>query len=600
MRRALRLGTLAAAPVLAFPLAAHQAPTGIARIHKEITMAATDSSLPAQAPVGVTAPIQRVRLHPDEAWVTRVGKARIQAPGVHRFVVSDLPRGLGIQDIRVGAKGPLGTKLGDISIGAEARKVTESPDYAALKKERGAMQDSIDALEADAEALKQEAKFLNEFRAVYDKDVSAKLVSGSPSGATVAEMSASLSARLAAVLTKARRQKRELTELGEEIGRLDAKMRQMASMRSASPSRAVVEIAAQHPGDVEIELSYRTRQARWTPAYEARLSADDRGLELALFASVVQMSGEDWANAKLEITNAKASRSLAVPTLPGPQMITWTEISPRIKYAHASDSDMEAMASPMAWEGRAQNMYVQGDGAGRLDLGLGMDDAEPLEALPVEEIKGLSTTWSLEGAKDVPSDGEPHRFRVISTELEPTLALTAVPRMDPTVYRVARFPVPSGIPLFPNAPVVHFAGTQRIGESPLQVPAAGRPMQLGFGPYRGVRVALGRLDAKKENVGAFTKETQWTLVERFEVSNDLGERVTVEIQDRELRAGNDRVKVSFQPGRPPADGTQTPGVLCWRFDLQPKATINMPFTYQVRVPQGAGLTSGLEDLDLPE
>ena len=28
----------------------------------------------AEAPLPLTAPIQRVRLHPDEAWVTRVGR----------------------------------------------------------------------------------------------------------------------------------------------------------------------------------------------------------------------------------------------------------------------------------------------------------------------------------------------------------------------------------------------------------------------------------------------------------------------------------------------------------------------------------------------
>jgi uncharacterized protein (TIGR02231 family) len=264
-------------------------------------------------------------------------------------------------------------------------------------------------------------------------------------------------------------------------------------------------------------------------------------------------------------------------------------VSARIGYSKAYAAKAETLS---------QNVYV------RPEAGLGADldlsDAPPLEASSVEEAKGLSTTWSLEGTKDVPSDGEPHRFRVISAEVAPALALMAVPRIDPTAYRVARFPIPSGIPLFPNAPMVHFAGTQRVGESPLLVPSAGKPMQLGFGPYRGVRVALTRLGAKKESVGTFTKETQWTLQERFEVSNDLGEPVTVEIQDRELRAGNDRVKVSFQPERPPLEGTQTPGILHWSFDLQPKTAINMPFTYQIRVPQGAGRTLGVENLNLPD
>ncbi|MDR1841481.1 MAG: mucoidy inhibitor MuiA family protein [Holophagales bacterium] len=553
-------------------------------------------TLSAQAPISVIAPIQRVRLHPDEAWVTRVGKAKIPSAGAHRLTIADLPSGLGVQDIRVSAKGPQGMALGDFGIGVEARKITESPEYQELKRERDAMQDKIDALEADIQAKEQEVNFLSNFRAAYDKDASTKLVSGSLSGASVVDMSASLSDRLAAVLTGVRRQRRELREQSEEIRRLDLKMRQMASERSASPSRATVEITLQRPGDVEVELTYRSRQARWNPAYEARLAGDDKSLELALFASVTQTSGEDWNSVRLEITNARASRSLVMPRLPGAQIITWSE------FAQAQDSDEEVVAKEQGYfRAYSQNIYVQPAAPPEPEaMEMDMKAAAPSEATSIEEFKGLATTWLLEGIKDVPSDGEPHRFRVVSTEVEPTFALAAVPRIDPTVYRVARFPIPSGIPLFPSAPIVHFAGTQRVGESPLAAPGAGQPIQLGFGPYRGVRVALTRVNAKKESVGTFTKEIQWTLQERFEVSNDLNDAVTVEIQDRELRAGNDRVKITFQPERAPATEAQTPGIHCWKLDLSPKTTLNMPFTYLIRVPQSQGRASGIENLNLPE
>jgi uncharacterized protein (TIGR02231 family) len=551
--------------------------------------------VPVQPPISVSAPIQRVRLHPDEAWVTRVGNARIQFAGTHRFLVSDLPPGLGIQDIRISAKSPQGTRLGDFSIGIEARKVTESPDYLAIKKERDALQDHIDSLESSIEAHRQEISFLNEFRAAYDKDVSAKLAAGAISGASIIDVSKSLSDRLTAISAKVRSWLRELGVTREEINRLNTKMRQMASERSASPSRAIVEITTPSPGNVEIELTYRTRQAKWTPAYEGRLAADEKKLELTLFASVRQSSGEDWGNVKLEITNARASRSLELPRLSGAQVITWSDAPPPPPPPPARIAEL----SERAYKSVAQNIYIAPDLDMEESADAAMDEAAPAEAASIEEIKGLATTWALDGAKDVPSDGEPHRFRVVSTEIAPALALVAIPRLDPTVFRVARFPLPGGIPLFPNAPMVHFAGTQRIGESLLALPAAGQLIQLGFGPYRGIRVALSRIDAKKENIGTFSKEIQWTLQERFDISNDLNEGVAVEIQDRELRAGNDKVKIIFQPEVQPTNDKQLPGINCWKFDLKPNSTVNMPFTYQIRIPQGFGRTRGIENLNLP-
>ena len=60
--------------------------------------------LAAQTPTALDAPITRVRLHPDEAWVTRVGEVRITSAGTAKLVVKDLPGGLSLDDLRVSAK----------------------------------------------------------------------------------------------------------------------------------------------------------------------------------------------------------------------------------------------------------------------------------------------------------------------------------------------------------------------------------------------------------------------------------------------------------------------------------------------------------------
>ena len=107
----------------------------------------------AAAPLPMAAPIQSVRLHPDEAWVTRIGHAHAAAAGSITFLIRDLPPGLGLDDVRVAARGPQGTRLGDLVLAAEVRKVTESPEFRALKKEREEARDRQDALEAGGEVL---------------------------------------------------------------------------------------------------------------------------------------------------------------------------------------------------------------------------------------------------------------------------------------------------------------------------------------------------------------------------------------------------------------------------------------------------------------
>jgi uncharacterized protein (TIGR02231 family) len=546
----------------------------------------------AEAPLPVTAPIRSVRLHPDEAWVTRTGRVRVAGPGLHQLQFKALPAGLELADVRVSAKGPEGTRLGDLAVGSEIRKVSETPEYQALKRERDVLRDRQDGLEAEGEALAQEQLFLKNLQAAHDKELSGRMTYALPGAAAVVELSKGIQVRTTELLTRDRRRRHELEKLKEEAARMDQELRQRAAERMASPGRAQVEIATTRAGDLEVELTYRTRRARWEPAYEARLSPDGRKVELVLFAAVRQNSGEDWGGVRLEITNARASRSLTLAAFDGPQTIGYSDEPPysnqgRLRAKKASAAAMEVMAAPPPTlaPGVAQNTFIV--------------DAEQVEASPVEETQGLAATWALDGDKEVPADNEPHRFRVLSREVEPTLALVAVPRLDPTVYRLARFPVPSGIPLFPGAPIVHFAGTQRVGQAALALPAPGKPLQLGFGPFRGVRVSLQRLEAKKEQVGAFTKENQWTLRERFELSNDGDEAVRVEVQDRDLRSGNDKVKVAILPESTPAQDGPLPGVRAWSVALAPRAAGSVLLATQIRTPAG-GYVSGLGNLNLPE
>jgi uncharacterized protein (TIGR02231 family) len=553
----------------------------------------------------VDAPIARVRLHPDEAWVTRVGQARVSGAGTAKLMIKDLPPGLGLDDLRVSAKGPDGSRLGDLGVSAEVRVVTETAEYKALLKEREGLRDRRDTLEAEGESLQQELNFLRGLAAAYDKDISLKLAATAPNAVSVVELSKGLGARQNEILGRERKRRRELERFGEEEHRLLAELAKRSGGSREAPSRATVEITVPRAGEVEVELSYRTRAARWTPAYEARLAADRRKLELVLYAAITQQSGEDWDGVKVEISNARASRSLAVPKYLRAQEAGWSAY-----HAEAMVEVQAALAPGVVRGGSApQNQYLV-DGLTTADSRAGWSattppppppaptEASETGAVALEEAQGLATTFVLDGAKEVPSDGEPHRFKVIAKELAPDLRLLAVPRLDPTVYQVARFATPSGIPLFPGAAIVQFAGTVRLGQTRLAMPSPGQPFELGFGPYRGVRASYTRVDTKKEQVGTFTKERQWTLKEKFEAANDTAEPVEVEVQDRILKSAVEQLKIAATHDTTPGE-ERSPGVRAWTLRLGAKESATISLGTILKAPLD-GVLTGLEGLRLPE
>ncbi|HJW09384.1 MAG TPA: mucoidy inhibitor MuiA family protein [Holophagaceae bacterium] len=614
---------------------------------KALILPAITLALSAQAPLPVDTILSRVRLHPDEAWVTRVGRIRVPGAGTHRLLVANLPAGLGLDDVRVSARGPAGSRLGDLGLSSDVRKVTETEDYQKLLQEKEALVDRHDQLESEGEAIAQQQVFLKNLQVAHDKELSTRLAYATPDAGSILALSGGLQERVQDLALKEHRRIRALAKLDEEAKRLDAELTKRASEQRKSPVTATLDMTTATAGDVELEFTYRCAGARWVPSYEARLSADGKHLELVLTASVAQKSGEDWTGVRLEISNARAGRNLSLQAYGGAKAVTWMAQMPY----QPSSATVAVAASPkgrdfsslaffapgvvaarggqpaISGASSAENSFVL-DGLTTSDSRFGMQGAQldsnfrdgsgfggysgasappadpqillqasdAARTSPLEETQGLATLWSLDGLKDVPSDGEPHRFKVLARELTPDLRLVASPRLDPTVFQVARFTAPEDLPLFPGSEVIQYAGTQRLGRTRLQTPPPGLQFELGFGPYRGLRVGLHKVDAKWEAAGAFSRDRQCVVKERLTLANDTPETQVVELQDRVLKPSSDQVKISALAE--PAGQELRPGVRGWILTLPPKGSAAVALATTVRSPEG-GVLAGLEDLKLP-
>jgi hypothetical protein len=232
----------------------------------------------------------------------------------------------------------------------------------------------------------------------------------------------------------------------------------------------------------------------------------------------------------------------------------------------------------------------------------------------------LAKTWLLDGAKDVPSDGDTHRFRVALQELAPTLHVVVAPRLDTTAYQVVRFTAPTKVPLFPGAPILRYVGTQRMGQGGFAVPAAGQPFELNYGPYEGVRASFQRVGEKRpfkmskivgvltkaggvtksetrEEITTATPERTWQLDERITLANDTEAPMTVEVQDRVARSVHESVRIEATPETTPGAVLKSPMVQAWTIRLEPKAEARVETGLLIRAPKEGELT-GLREFGL--
>lgn len=573
-------------------------------------------ALSAQDPIPLQAPIQRVRLHPTEAWITRSGKVQLPGPGTHRVVIKDLPPGLKVEDLQASARGFAGLKLGDLTASSEVRVVKETPEWKKLDAEREALMRRRDALEAKNESAKQVLGFLKALQAAQDKEISSRMTCSIPDTEALLNLTRGLEGRMDELLRGERERKHELEKLAEEEGRIAAELKKRAGDQQEGPGSVTLELSCSQAGPAEVDLSYRTKASRWRPVYEARLSEDRKHLSFALFAVVTQNTGEAWNRVRLEISTARPSSALQLASYATGQALDWGTILSQPAPVRTDPAGPRTMGNNIMY--RIDGINVKDDaGGGSLyqplqdsieDISVSSNYATWTPSTPrpeaivvtantIEQAPGLVHTFLVEGLKDVQSDGEPHRFKVLVKEVDPSLVVFTAPRLDPSAALLARFEAPEGLPLFLGSPVVRFLGNQRMGEAPMAIPPSGQPFSLSFGPYKSLRVSFQRLGQKQETVGGFLRDRQWTLDERMELDNDGNETLDMEVQDRILKPGSHHVKTSLLPGFEPGSIETIPGVRCWKFRLDPKSHKTLKVPVSIRAPK-EGYVVGLEGVTL--
>ncbi len=581
----------------------------------------------ADAPLPLNAPIKNVRVHPDEAWVTRSGSVHIPGPGTHRLKLGQLPGDLKSDDLRIQAKGPEGTRLGEILVGPDRYIAPETPESKALLARLESLHQQKTQLESQQKASEKASEFLDGTQALARNSGNGNASIVLPTGAALVELNRAMEGRYAELATQTQLRSQSLTKVQKEMTELEGEWQKLKGKldTNPNPSQVTVELVTPKGGEVELEISYRTAQARWKPSYEARMTPDGKSLELVLFAEVTQASGEAWDGVQMELSNSHPSKVQEMPTFNNFPRIGWTP--PPVPLMRGASATVEVIGSMARVDATNASTSLT------LPPGLATSVPAPyalpaLKPMPVleapaaslEGAKGLAQAWKLEGAKDVPSDGDAHRFRVDSENLTMRLQIVVAPRLDPTPYQVARFAPPTRMPMFPGASVLRSIGTMRMGQGSLVIPPPNQSFELSFGPYQGLRVGLQRVSEKRPFRMTKTTETRlyqkngvrdqvkeevlsngevriWELQERISLANDSDGPLDVEVQDRIAKSIHESVKITATPNTTPGAVPRSPFVQAWTLKVPAKTVQNIDLGLVIKAPKEGDLT-GLRELGL--
>lgn len=561
--------------------------------------------------------VEAVTVYRGQALVTRAVDLAASA-GLAEIIVTDLPAR--VLPGSLYADG--GTGVSVRSVQFRTRPVAEDvrEDVRKIDGEIAALNDKLTEYSGSLERLTQQRAYIDKMENFVAPTAQAELTKGVLNAETLTKLAEFAFQKREEIGKKQFEVSKQARELQ---GQLELKSREREKLTAGSVrtvNEAVVFLNKEAAGPSTIKVRYLVDNATWSPSYNSRANPAAGEVTLDYFASVEQMSGEDWSGVSLELSTATPALAAKAPLL-DPMIVALAAPKPAEpgqgkyddlkKEIFSKQSALEQERNRVLAVNATANMPSRGMGGGR-DATLGAPLSDMSVALRTAERglndlagqsqlldfvaadksfrraegraqaptmqEGVSVTYTLSGKTTVPSRTDRQLIQIASVPMKATFAKVATPVLTQFVYDQASLTNTSGMVLLAG-PVTSYTGSAFVGSGNMATIAAGESFDLGFGIDSSLRVGK-ELVERTEAVQGGNRIVELTY--RITAENFGDKPVKIRVSDRLPKAKDNEIRVSMvnsvpQPLSPSADEEsgaardRKNGLVTWELDAGARA-----------------------------
>lgn len=520
-----------------------------------LMMFASEIACAQTAASNLSPKITEVLVYPGGARVERVAKVAANAKELKLVCLS---ASFDIDSMQVQASA--GIRIGDINVQTLER--TRFPECAtsALDQRIRTLQQSSAAIESEIAAQELTLDYLRR----YGNDKNAL-----PNAIT--STTEQLQRNSLALLQKqvlARQQKEELElQLKPLIAERDQQIQANPYLRTVQ-----IRLAAAQAG--EIRLSYRIKNAGWTPVYRAYLNTKDGQVRLERHAQVAQTSGEDWHDVQLRLSTVQPKSSNALNPLS-----PW-RLDIRPPEARATTFAPTSPASPVAYVAQvAQPSFIRSKET--------KADAENAINFDVSVFQGAyAAEYVVPGNIHLSSSAERVNFSLDSQTLNAKLWTRVQPQQLAQAYLLAEIERPKGS--WPSGALQLYRDGEFIGQNQLQLSSEER-QELYFGRDDMVRVLREPELRDAANTGFIGNRNEKKYHRAYVVENLHTTPIQLQVLEASPVASHEDIKVQsqFMPQPDELVWHKQPGIVAWQPTLAAGKSVRLTADYTITYPKDA-------------
>lgn len=356
--------------------------------------------------------------------------------------------------------------------------------------------------------------------------------------------------------------------------------------------QVIVTVMAERAMAAEITLTYFVQQAGWTTSYDLKASKENQNIDLKHRAAVYQNTGIDWKDVLLTLSTGDPNQGNMKPILT-PQYLAYNMPMMMETEAYLSKAKRSNDLSRQPVPQNNANMALTSGGIVTDNI-RGFDDEMAIKekdgVMDYTQINQnmMRIEYEIKLKYSIESDNKAHNVVIQSKTIPAVYSYSIVPKLDPDAFLMARVSDWEDMNLMPGTARIYFDNSY-IGESFINPLNTNDTLQLNLG--RDKSIVVTRTKVKDKCKDKILSDNHFlTQVYEITVRNTKTIPIRLIIEDQMPVTKEQDIKIEYLENSGARFNTET-GRLVWDFNLKPKDSKKLTFSYEIKSPKDKSLSS---------
>ncbi|MBO7494128.1 MAG: mucoidy inhibitor MuiA family protein [Bacteroidales bacterium] len=524
--------------------------------------------LPMQAQKQISAKLTDATVYLRGAALTHTASATLKS-GSQEVIIDGLSPDIEINSLKVKANGVL------ISATEFSQDYLTPREQAAHIKK---LQDSLDLYQEQLKDVQNELAVHKQLLKLVT-DGTQNNMSQKDGTVTIADINANMElyrTKAAELQKSIDKDNKKIEKLKETVNRLNNQINQDETENSQLNGMLRLSVSVPENTTTTFTITYFTNQAQWIPCYDINIPSMDKSITLQAKAKVRQLTGLDWNNVKLTLSNATPNRSAVAPVFK-----TWF-----LRFQRPQPQYNNSLAK--GYDAAASNSMAYAVAEERSESRPTLVSPKPTAPILMNDFvevedQDIQVSFAISVPYDIPGNGKEKLIDLKSYDVKADFKYYSVPKLSDETYLVATLSDYEKYNLLPGEATVTFNNTF-VGRTRLRPNDTESQITLTLTtePRMTVKREKQKDFCSTKHVGNSTTVTQSYLIT---VKNNLNRTAKLTLKEQYPISNDKDIEVKDVTITPKATYDKSDiGVVTWDVELQAGETRTFTVTYSVKHP----------------